>query len=34
MSAWTDDALRRILQRLDRSERPPAPEAAGTFVKC
>ena len=33
MSAWTDDELRRILQRLGRSDRPPAPGAAGTFVK-
>jgi hypothetical protein len=29
MSAWTNGELRRIVQRVGRSDRPPAPEAAG-----
>jgi hypothetical protein len=29
MSAWTDDELRRILQRLGRSDRPPGTRGGG-----
>jgi hypothetical protein len=33
MSAWTVDELRRIIQRLGSSNRPPAREAAGNSVQ-